>query len=57
MRVCVFTKFHLKKSDVTVLSLFFQKEALKGKTDGKENGGEEMETEKSEEKGASEEKA
>lgn len=34
-----------------------KKEALKGKTDGKENGGEKMETEKSEEKGTSEEKA
>lgn len=63
MRVCVLTKFHFKKLVVTekVRShcpvLFFQKEALKGKTDGKENGGEKMETEKSEEKGTSEEKA
>lgn len=56
MYVCVLTKFHFKKLDVTEKVrcncpvLFFQKEALKGKIDGKENGGEKMETETSEEK-------
>lgn len=39
------------------LFFFLQKEELKGKTDSKENGGEKMETERSEEKGSSEEKA
>lgn len=39
------------------ISFFFQKEALKSQSDSKENGGEKMEVEKSEEKGTSEEKA
>lgn len=45
-------------ADGSFFSFFFlQKEELKGKTDSKENGGEKMETERSEEKGSSEEKA